>query len=255
MIYADMLQLPFIVMRGDPYCPHCGAHFRWTHGDEQDDTPQETSASQSLYDVPEPHYDDDFVPGSYDEPDDFLDYGEVSETYFKADEETLDYIADHVCATSPQKLQLKAKIRHYMKARDFNGFYIRKESGFEVYYFHFIQENEYVKSTHVMIFIRDSNYFSPYHAFHDFYSRHSHDGLFKNPRFKSLIESVGHEFDGCQGGYETHLANSFSDITLTGRIRVKVYFNAGRNRRVYELDLDEMGLSSDYDEYDPDEYF
>ena len=36
MIYADMLQLPFIVMRGDPYCPHCGAHFRWTHGDEQE---------------------------------------------------------------------------------------------------------------------------------------------------------------------------------------------------------------------------
>ena len=204
-----MPQLPFIVMRGDPYCPHCGAHFRWTHGDEQDDTPQETSASQSLYDVPEPHYDDDFVPGSYDEPDDFLDYGEVSETYFKADEETLDYIADHVCATSPQKLQLKAKIRHYMKARDFNGFYIRKESGFEVYYFHFIQENEYVKSTHVMIFIRDSNYFSPYHAFHDFYSRHSHDKLLANPRFKRLIESVGHEFHGCWGGYEPILKTRF----------------------------------------------
>ena len=25
-----------IVMDGDPYCPHCGAHFRWTHGDEQE---------------------------------------------------------------------------------------------------------------------------------------------------------------------------------------------------------------------------
>ena len=106
-----------------------------------------------------------------------------------------------------------------------------------------------------MIFIRDPNYYSPYHAFHDFYSRHSHDGLFENPCFKSLIESVGHEFHGCQGGYETHLENSFSDITLTGEIKVKVYFNVGRNRRVYELDLDEMRLSSDYDEYDPEEYF
>ena len=213
----------------------------------------EISASQ--YDVAKDLHDDDFVPGSYDEPDEFLDYGEVSETYFKAGEETLEYIADHACATSPQKLQLKAKIRQYMKARDFNGFYIRKELGFEVYYFHFIQENEYIKSTHVMIFIRDPNYYSPYHAFHDFYSRHNHDKLLLNPRFKRLIEDVGHEFDGCQGGYETHLANSFSDITLTGRIRVKVYFNVGRNRRVYELDLDEMRLSSDYDEYDPEEYF
>ena len=244
-----------IVMEGDPYCSHCGAHFKWNHAGEVEDASQETRASQSLYDVAEESHDDDFVPGSYDEPDDFLDYGEVSETYFEASEETLEYIADHVCATSPQKLQLKAKIRQYMKARDFNGFYIRKESGFEVYYFHFIQENEYVKSTHVMIFIQDPNYYSPYHAFHDFYSLHSHDGLLRNPRFKRLIESVGHEFDGCQGGYETHLANSFSDITLTGEIKVKVYFNVGRNRRVYKLNLDEMELSSDYDEYDPEEYF
>ena len=116
-----------IVMEGDPYCSHCGAHFKWNHADDTDDTPQETCTSQSPYGMPQQSYDDDFVPGSYDEPDDFLDYGEVSETYFKAGEETLEYIADHVCATSPQKLQLKAKIRQYMKARDFNGFYIRKE--------------------------------------------------------------------------------------------------------------------------------
>ena len=114
-----------IVMEGDPYCSHCGAHFKWNHAGEVEDASQETRASQSLYDVAEESHDDDFVPGSYDEPDDFLDYGEVSETYFEAGEETLDYIADHVCATSPQKLQLKAKIRQYMKARDFNGFYIR----------------------------------------------------------------------------------------------------------------------------------
>ena len=196
-----------IVMEGDPYCSHCGAHFKWNHADDTDDTPQETCTSQSPYGMPQQSYDDDFVPGSYDEPDDFLDYGEVSETYFKAGEETLEYIADHVCATSPQKLQLKAKIRQYMKARDFNGFYIR------------------------------------------------HEGLLENLRFKRLIEDVGHEFDGCQGGYETHLENSFSDITLTGEIKVKVYFNVGKNRRVYELDLDEMRLSSDYDEYDPEEYF
>ena len=100
----------------------------------------EISASQ--YDVAKDLHDDDFVPGNYDEPDEFLDYGEVSETYFKAGEETLEYIADHVCATSPQKLQLKAKIRQYMKVRDFNGFYIRKESGFEVYYFHFIHKTD-----------------------------------------------------------------------------------------------------------------
>jgi len=42
---------------------------------------------------------------------------------------------------------------------------------------------------------------------------------------------------------------------LTGKIRVKAYFNVCKNRRVYELDLDEMNLSQDYDEYDPDEYF
>ena len=74
-----------IVMEGDPYCSHCGAHFKWNHFDEPYSAPQETCASQSMYDVAEQHY-DDFVPDSHDEPDDFLDYGEVSETYFKASE-------------------------------------------------------------------------------------------------------------------------------------------------------------------------
>ena len=69
-----------IVMEGDPYCSHCGAHFKWNHAGEVEDASQETRASQSLYDVAEESHDDDFVPGSYDEPDDFLDYGEVSET-------------------------------------------------------------------------------------------------------------------------------------------------------------------------------
>ena len=59
--------------------------------------------------------------------DRFLDFGEVSETYLEAGEEKLEYIASRICATSSQKLQLKAQIREYQKAQDFNGFYIRKE--------------------------------------------------------------------------------------------------------------------------------
>ena len=62
-----------IVMDGDPYCSHCGAPFKWNHADEPDSGTQDTFASESLYDVAEPYYEDDFVPGSYDGPDDFLD--------------------------------------------------------------------------------------------------------------------------------------------------------------------------------------
>lgn len=34
-----------IVMEGDPYCSHCGAHFKWGYFDEEDGTPDYKASS------------------------------------------------------------------------------------------------------------------------------------------------------------------------------------------------------------------
>ena len=228
-----------IVMEGDSYCSHCGAHLKWSYADENEFANYNSYASETDHNR--------YVQ--------FLDFGEVSETYIEADEEKLEYIASMVCADSSQKLQLKAQIRKYQKVKDFKGFYIRKDYGFEVYYFHFIQENEYVKTTHVMTYRQDEfSYYNPYKTFHDSYSEHNHDKLIANHRFKKLIESTGFEFEGCGGGYETHLESVY-DVTLTGEIRIWVSFKVGNKIRVYNLKLEEMKLCPDYYEYDSDEYF
>ena len=226
-----------IVLEGDPYCQHCGAHFKWSYIEEEDE--EYKTSSQFPY---EP---------DYIKHDPFLDLGEVSETYVNASEETLEYIASMICANSTQKLQLKAQIREYQKAVDFKGFFIQKDYGFDVYYFHFIQENEYVKTTHVMTYRQDEYaVYNPYQTFYDSYSEHNHDKLITNPRFKKLIESTGLEFDGCGGGYESHLENFGEDVTLTGEINLRVRFKVGGKIRVYDLNLEEMALSEDYSEYD-----
>lgn len=243
-----------IVMEGDPYCSHCGAHFKWNYFDDATDTPDYGNTSEFAYDEPA-RYDSCTSETDYSRYDSFLDFGEVSETYLEAGEEKLEYIASRICADSSQKLQLKAQIRQYQKAKDFNGFYIKKDYGFEVYYFHFIQENEYVKTTHVMTYRQDEfSDYDPYKTFYESYSEHNHEKLIANPNFKKLIESTGFEFEGCGGGYETHLESVY-DVTLTGEIRIRVSFKVGNKIRVYNLNLKEMRLCPDYYEYDPNEYF
>ena len=61
-----------IVMEGDPYCSHCGAHFKWNFTVEEEDSYDE-NVSSSHY-APSPAYD---VGRDYEKPNDFLDYGEV----------------------------------------------------------------------------------------------------------------------------------------------------------------------------------
>ena len=158
-----------IIMEGDPYCPHCGAHLKWEYGDEGG----YNANNRNIYKI------------AYDKPDLFLDYGKVSETYFRPDDEKLEYITDSVCITSSQKRELKVKIKEYLKAKDYKGFYIKKDYEFEVYYFNFIQENKYVKTTHVMTFIQDPDYFSPYKAFYESYSKHNHERLLADSVLKS----------------------------------------------------------------------
>lgn len=243
-----------VVMEGDPYCSHCGAHFKWSYADEADETPNYGNASEFAYGEPVRH-DSCASETDYNRHGQFLDYGEVSETYLEAGEEKLEYIASQICADSSQKLQLKAQIREYQKVKDFNGFYIKKDYGFEVYYFHFIQENEYVKTTHVMTYRQDEfSSYNPYKNFYESYSEHNHEKLIANPRFKKLIESTGFEFEGCGGGYETCLESVY-DVELTGEIRIRVSFKVGNKIRVYKLNLEEMKLCPDYYEYDPDEHF
>lgn len=125
----------------------------------------------------------------------------------------------------------------YQKAADFNGFHIRKDSSFDVFYFHFIQENEYVKTTHVMTYIRDPDYYLLYRTFYEEYSEHNYDKLIANPRFKKLIKNMGLELDGCSGGYETYLKESSVDVTFTDKISIKGHLKVENNICIYNLDL------------------
>lgn len=81
-----------IVMEGDPYCSHCGAHFNWASIDEVDDVPEFGVVSDSGYGEPISYkfYTSKSVP---EKPGSFLDFGEVSETYRITGENELEYIA------------------------------------------------------------------------------------------------------------------------------------------------------------------
>lgn len=102
-----------------------------------------------------------------------------------------------------------------------------------------------------MTYRQDPEYtHTPYKTFYEIYSKHNHDKLIANPRFKKLIESVELEFIGCSGGYECDLERFSADVILTGEIRIRVLFKAGNKTRAYNLDLNEMKLCPDYREYD-----
>ena len=68
-----------VVMEGDPYCSHCGAHFKWSNTDDNvadyGGTFREAACHDSKTD--------------YVVHDPFLDFGEVSENYTDACEEEL----------------------------------------------------------------------------------------------------------------------------------------------------------------------
>lgn len=237
-----------IVMEGDPYCSHCGAHLLWNLDDESDYEEEKTDVE--YHDLQYFHDDEYVFERDYDKPKSFLDYGETSQTYYSLNENKLDEIVGLICINKSQERLLKSRIKKFMKAPDFNGFYIRKDFGFEVFYFHFIQENEFVKTTHVMTFIQDEDYFSPYKAFYESYSRHDHDKLTSNPEFQRMIESTGLEFSGCGGGYTLYLEQTYLEVEMTDDIDIHVFFNLGNKHRMYDLDLDNMCLSSQYNEYD-----
>ena len=193
-----------LVSEGNSYCSHCQAHLQWDFDDEEEYFPEDLPIL-----IPNP----------------FLDYCETSKNYHSLDDENLDFIAESICINDSQKMLLKSRISKFMKAPDFNGFFVRKDCEFEVYYFHFIQENEFVKTTHVMTFLRDENYCSQYKIFYESSSRHDHEKLTSNPEFKRMIGKTGLEFSGCTGGYTLYLKEIYLDVEMTDDIDIYVYFN------------------------------
>lgn len=180
----------------------------------------------------------------------FIDYGETSKTYQNPDDEELFNIADSVCITDGRKFHLFTKIKEYLKTRDSKGFYVTKDLWFEVYYFNFIQENEYVKTTHVMTFVQDPDYSSPDKIFYESSSRHSHEKLLADSRFQKLIERTGLEFSGCIGGYMLYLKFPGHDVKMTPIIETFACFNVNGECRQHLLDLDSMQLCEEYYGYD-----
>ena len=67
---------------------------------------------------------------------------------------------------------------------------------------------------------------------------------------KKMIEKTGLEFSLCGGGYTLYLKETYLDVEMTGDININVYFNVNNKHRQYRLDLDNMCLSSDFNEYE-----
>ena len=199
-----------IVMEGDPYCTHCGAHLIWIDDDEENDYYQTSDIRQSI--------------------DDKID------SYFRS-----NYFDPLI------RPLLMEKVKEYAGAKDCVDFEV-DESNIHYIIFRFTRQNEYVKT--VIDFHYDFDYRIHKRIFRDCYVKHYHDALLANPRFKELIKKTGKEFIRCSGGYELDVILAPYDIKLLDEIDISVHFKVGSDQWIYDLDLDRMELSKDHIELD-----
>ena len=88
-------------------------------------------------------------------------------------------------------------------------------------------------------------------AFEEFETRHNHNDLLSDGRFKKLVRDTeretGFKFMGCSGGYGAKLDYGGYGFIFTDEIDISVKFDMGDGRNeVYNLDLKNMELSKDY---------
>ena len=200
-----------IIMEGDPYCTHCGAHLVW----------------------------------SYDDDDHRKHRRESEPERPKTDEEKVEDIIAGMFLPPYMALILKNKVMSYLNAKDCNALEVRSMNG--GYIFAFTRKNKYIKTTDE--FDYDPEYDNQTRVFWDSYSSHNYDGLLEDEEFKRLVESMGFEFVGCYGGYVSEYDHRKDELKMLDEIDVRVKFKVGEKYRVYHLDLERMKLDEDYNEY------
>ena len=120
-------------------------------------------------------------------------------------------------------------------------------------YFYFIKDHEYFYTTYECVFMPYSDH--TYRLFEDCNVKQNHDRLLADASFKKLVRDTekrtGFTFEGCSGGYDIKLDYSTNDeFTFTDDYKVFVRFRIDDERvAVYDIDLDEMKLSRDYEVY------
>ena len=198
-----------LIMEGDPYCTHCGAHLVWSY----DDDDRQKHRREREPEMP------------------------------KTDEEKVEDIIRDMFLPPYKAAILKSKVMSYLNAKDCNALEVRSMNG--GYIFAFTRQNKYIKTTDE--FDYDPEYDNLRRVFWDCYTNHNHDGLLNDSEFKRLIESVGLEFVGCYGGYVSEYDHINDELKMIDEIDVRVKFKAGEKKyRSYRLDLERMKLDDDY---------
>ncbi|WP_407413241.1 hypothetical protein [Methanobrevibacter sp.] len=117
--------------------------------------------------------------------------------------------------------------------------------------FIFEKEHEYFKTTYTC------QYNQEYHEtriFEDYGITHDHTKLLSEKAFQDSIRETeirtGFRFRECDGGYESRLDDNRYDFLFTDEIYVFARFDMGNGHTaVFEVDLDNLKLSRDYDIY------
>ncbi len=156
----------------------------------------------------------------------------------------LDNILDSMRITAIQKMALKDKLETFLSAADCVRLEAREGRG--EYIFTVTRQNQYVRTTNEFFFDpRDTNM---ERVFCECLSNHTHEGLLKSQKFKSLINKTGLEFVGCRGGYRTRFISILEGFEMLDEIDVVVYFRLSPNKeRLYHLDLERMELKDSHE--------
>ena len=205
-------------MEGDPYCSHCGAHLSWNNNDSKHDQ----------------------IDGG------FNNYVRRP-TGGNSDSEKIDEVLNSMHLFDAKKrLGLKRKLLEFYSARDCINLNCVVNNGDCI--FAFTRSNGYVKTVDEFHYYMDDPFRKS--IFEDAYSRNSYDGLYKNPKFKSSVESKGMEFLGCYGGYKIEYDMAKDEFRMIDEVEVQAYFRVNGKRRIFDLDLNTLTLSDTFSEID-----
>ncbi|SDA57718.1 hypothetical protein [Methanobrevibacter millerae] len=144
--------------------------------------------------------------------------------------------------------ELTSRSLYLMKSNDSR--IVEISGGFEELYFIFEKEHKYFKTIYRCIY-------APYASgriFDDVEVTHDHEKLHAAESFKKLVKDTemktGFTYRNSDGGYDIALDDNRYDFVFTDKIRVYVRFDTGDGGlAVYDLDVDNMKLSDEYDLY------
>ena len=199
-----------IIMKGDPYCSHCGAHLTW---------------SDEGYGQPTRNFRDDSKP----------------------DKEKIDDIIRSINIDRHSRIVLKNRVMSYLNAKDCNS--LRMIEGNGDYLFVFERKNEFVETRDEFIYVpdygNDSRVFFGCET-HHFHTKLIENPKFKEIIRKTGFEFRGCR-GGYATDYDfrsdEYMLKDEIDILVYFRIDEKRY-------RYYHLDLERMRLKDDYHDYE-----